>query len=258
MPSLLLRPHAKINLGLIIQGKRSDGYHLLETLLFPITHFQDELTISSSSKSGCDFHLEGRELDGKPEDNLVVRAYKALKAKVPDLPGARINLKKQIPAGAGLGGGSSDAAFTLRGLRELFELSISDKELEEVAASLGADVPFFLYDNPLFAEGIGTELSRFALEMPHRIELISPDIHSSTIGAYKALDVNKLKPGRKLKPVLSSPIDTWREQLDNDLESVVFDMHPRIKEIKEDLYKQGAIYAAMSGSGSAVFGIFEN
>ena len=258
MPSLSLRPHAKINLGLIIQGKRPDGYHLLETLLYPITHFQDELTISSSGKEGCEFHLEGRKLDGKPEDNLVVRAYQALKASIPDLPGASIHLKKQIPAGAGLGGGSSDAAFTLRGLKELFELEIEEDELEKIAANLGADVPFFLYDDPLFAEGIGTELSRFPIDLPYRIELVSPEIHSSTIGAYKALDIAKLRPGRSLKPVLEGSVDLWREHLDNDLESVVFDLHPRIKEIKEDLYNQGAIYAAMSGSGSAVFGIFEH
>lgn len=258
MPSLSLKPHAKINLGLIIQGKRSDGYHLLETLLYPITHFQDELTIASSEKEGCEFHLEGRKLEGKPEDNLVVRAYQALKTFVPDLPGARIYLKKQIPAGAGLGGGSSDAAFTLRGLRELFELDITNQQLESIAASLGADVPFFLYDDPLFAEGIGTELSPFPIDLPYRIELRSPDIHSSTIGAYKALDIRQLQPGRSLRPILTGPVNQWKEQLDNDLESVVFGMHPEIKEIKEDLYKQGAIYAAMSGSGSAVFGIFEN
>lgn len=258
MPSLLLRPHAKINLGLIIQGKRPDGYHLLETLLYPITHFQDELSLTSFEGEGCDFHLEGRKLDGNPEDNLVVRAYHALKSHVPELPGVSIHLKKQIPAGAGLGGGSSDAAFTLRGLRELFELEISDKDLEKIAAGLGADVPFFLYDDPLFAEGIGTELSPFSIDLPYRIELVSPEIHSSTIGAYKALDISKLKSGRELRPVLEGPVELWREHLDNDLESTVFDIHPKIKEIKEDLYRQGAMYAAMSGSGSAVFGIFEN
>lgn len=258
MPSISLQPHAKINLGLLIQGKRSDGYHLLETLLYPIHHLKDELNLVSTASEGCDFHLEGRELDGDPEDNLVVKAYHALKAYVPSLPGALIHLKKHIPAGAGLGGGSSDAAFTLRGLKQLFELDITDKELEKIAASLGADVPFFLYDVPLFAEGIGTELSPFQVDLPYRIELITPDIHSSTIGAYKALDIRKLKPGRKLRPVLAGPVHLWREYMDNDLEPVVFDMHPEIKEIKEDLYKQGALYAAMSGSGSAVFGIFEN
>ncbi|MEM8892059.1 MAG: 4-(cytidine 5'-diphospho)-2-C-methyl-D-erythritol kinase [Bacteroidota bacterium] len=257
MPSLSLKPHAKINLGLIIQGKRPDGYHLLETLLYPIYHFQDELNLVPTQSEGCDFHIEGIELEGDPNDNLVVRAYNALKERVPELPGVLIHLKKQIPAGAGLGGGSSDAAFTLKGLRQLFELEVEDAVLEEIAAGLGADVPFFLYDKPLFAEGIGTKLSNFHLELPYRIELITPGIHSSTIAAYKGLDIRKLKPGRQLRPALAGPVHLWREYLDNDLESVVFEMHPEIREIKEDLYRQGAIYAAMSGSGSSVFGIFE-
>lgn len=257
MSSLSLRPHAKINLGLIIQGKRPDGYHLLETLLYPIYQYQDELNIIPTASEGIDFHLDGIELEGDPEDNLVVRAYNALKAYQPDLPGVLVHLKKGIPAGAGLGGGSSDAAFMLRGLRQLFQLDIADREMEAIAAKLGADVPFFLYDKPLFAEGIGTELSPFHLDIPYRIELVKPDIHSSTIAAYKALDIRKLKPGRKLRPVLAGPLHLWKEYLENDLEGVVFEMHPEIKEIKEDFYQRGAIYAAMSGSGSAVFGIFE-
>ena len=258
MPQLTLHPHAKINLGLFIKGKRKDGYHLLETLLYPIFGLRDELSLEINHTSTCHLTLSGIPLDSTAEDNLVFSAYQTLKKQFPDLPGVNINLKKNIPSGAGLGGGSSDAAFTLRGLNQLFDLNIPQHQLVEMAATLGADVPFFLFDEPMMAEGTGTELSPFQLEFPYKIKLVTSDVHSSTVAAYKALDISNLDLQKDLRSALSQPISEWKNCLLNDLEPAVFQIYPQLKQTKQELYKQGAIYAAMSGSGSAVFGIFEN
>ena len=258
MSVLTLFPHAKINLGLFIKGKRKDGYHLLETLLYPLFDLRDELSIEKCHASGCHLILQGIPLDSKEKDNLVFRAYMALKRQIPDLPGVNINLKKNIPSGAGLGGGSSDAAFTLRGLKQLFELNIPRQKLVDIAAELGADVPFFLFDEPMMAEGTGTKLSPYPISFPYRIELITSHIHSSTVAAYRALDLSDMDLQKDLRTALSQPVSEWKQHLFNDLEPAVFHLYPELNLIKRKLYKQGAIYAAMSGSGSAVFGIFEN
>jgi 4-diphosphocytidyl-2-C-methyl-D-erythritol kinase len=250
-------PNAKINLGLLIKGKRPDGYHLLETLYFPYFDLQDELEIERLPGNQCHLQVKGIELDGDPTDNLCVKAYRLLQARYPALGGVRISLEKKIPAGAGLGGGSSDAAQTLLGLRELFDLGAGIDELAEIGGTLGADVPFFLYNRPLLARGIGTEFEELALEFPFRIELITPPIHSSTIGAYKALDYRQFDPDRDLKEILLGDVEHWRDRLDNDLEVPVFKMYPELAQIKQDFYDRGAVYAAMSGSGSAVYGLFE-
>lgn len=254
---LYVEPHAKINLGLLIKGKRADGYHLLETLLYPLLHLRDKMRIEISGSPGCAIELTGIALDGDPSDNLCVKAYQALEKKIGALPGINIHLEKHIPAGAGLGGGSSNAAFTLRGINELLELGLDKEVLSEIAAGLGADVPFFLYDEPMLASGIGTELELFPIELPYEIRLITPPIHSSTVAAYKALDYRQFDPNRSLAQLLREPVLHWAQCLVNDLEVPVFQLIPELAEIKRNFYKEGAVYACMSGSGSAVFALFE-
>ncbi|RMG69318.1 MAG: 4-(cytidine 5'-diphospho)-2-C-methyl-D-erythritol kinase [Bacteroidetes bacterium] len=256
MSDLYLRPHAKVNLGLLIKGKRSDGYHLLETLFYPVYDLQDELWLRPSSQAECTLELDGNPLDGDVSDNLCVKAWRALRARVPDLPGVHLRLTKHIPAGAGLGGGSSDAAFTLRGLNTLFDLGLDTATLAEIGARLGADVPFFLHDRPLIARGIGTEFEAIDFTLPGELRVFPQDLHSSTIAAYKALDYRRYDPARELKSLLAQPLEAWRHHLPNDLEDPVFELYPQLQGVKEQLYAQGAKYAAMSGSGSAFFGIF--
>ncbi|MEO1419240.1 MAG: 4-(cytidine 5'-diphospho)-2-C-methyl-D-erythritol kinase [Bacteroidota bacterium] len=257
MSSLTLFPHAKVNLGLFIKGKRADGYHLLETLLFPVPDLTDHMILTPRKTPGCELTILGIELEGDLSDNLCVRAYRLLQQDYPDLPGVSIQLTKHIPAGAGLGGGSSDAAFTLKGLNQLFDLGISDETLAKKSAVLGADVPFFVYGTPQLAKGIGTELAPVSLAFPYTLKLYPQPIHSSTIAAYKALDYTQFNPHRDLASILNQPISTWKDTLDNDLEVPVFRMYPVLREIKSQIYAEGALYAAMSGSGSCMFGIFE-
>ncbi len=253
---LTLYPHAKINLGLFIKGKRPDGYHELETLIYPIKELYDELTLSIQTAPGCSIEVSGRGLDGDPQQNLCVRAYQMLAEAGNDLPGIHIDLHKRIPAGAGLGGGSADAAFTLRGINELCGLGLSQQQLAELAAQLGADVPFFIYGEPMLASGIGTELTPFPITFPYEIRLFAQSIHSSTVAAYKALDYRLFDPTRDLKAVLNLPVTQWAAHLHNDLEVPVFAMYPELATLKEQLYAHGATYAGMSGSGSAMFGLF--
>ncbi|MEO1382493.1 MAG: 4-(cytidine 5'-diphospho)-2-C-methyl-D-erythritol kinase [Bacteroidota bacterium] len=257
MAALTLFPHAKVNLGLFIKGKRTDGYHLLETLLFPVPDLTDHMILTPRKTPDCELTILGMELAGDLSDNLCVRAYRLLQEDYPDLPGVAIQLTKHIPAGAGLGGGSSDAAFTLKGLNQLFGLGISDEALAEKSAVLGADVPFFVYGTPQLAKGIGTALTPISLDFPYTLKLYPQPIHSSTIAAYKALDYTQFDPQRDLAAILAQPISTWRDTLDNDLEVPVFQMYPVLREIKSQIYAEGALYAAMSGSGSCMFGIFE-
>lgn len=249
-------PHAKINLGLFITGKRPDGYHLLETLYYPIKNLSDELRIETSEEDGCNLTMEGIEIDGNLSDNLCVKAYKLLAETVGGLGGVKITLKKGIPAGAGLGGGSSDAAFTLKGLNELFELQLKVEELANIGEKLGADVPFFLYEQPMLASGIGTYLMPFEIDIPYELRLITPNIYSSTVAAYKALNYQECTHEFPLSKVLKRPIGEWKHLLVNDLEKPIFKIYPELEILKKSLYEEGALYAAMSGSGSAIFGLF--
>ncbi len=249
-------PNGKINLGLIIKGKRDDGYHLLETVLYPVFEMQDKLEISESSGEAS-MEIKGIAIEGKVSENLCLKAYQILKSTFPDLPPVNIYLEKNIPAGAGLGGGSSDAAFTLKGLNTLFRLGLTEKSLAEMGAALGADVPFFIYNKPLLASGIGTEFAPIYLALEeYHIKIVTPAIHSATAAAYKALDYTQCNPMRNLREILSHPVSQWQNLLENDLEVPVFQRYPALATLKESLLKEGAMYAAMSGSGSAVFGLF--
>ena len=249
-------PNAKINLGLNITAKRPDGYHNLETVFYPVP-IEDALEIHvqhNSTDKKFALHQAGMEITGNAEDNLVVKAYLLLDKEF-NLPPVDIHLYKHIPSGAGLGGGSSDAAFMLKLLNERFELKLTNEKLEEYAATLGADCAFFIKNTPTYAEGIGNIFSPLSLSLKgYQILLVKPDIFVSTREAFSL--VRPHTPEYSLKEIITHPISEWKEQMVNDFETSVFPQYPVIGEIKEELYKNGAIYAAMSGSGSSVFGLF--
>jgi len=248
-------PNAKINLGLNITEKRPDGYHNLETVFYPIP-LEDALEINPAANSSNKFNLyqSGIAIDGKPEDNLVIKAYLMLDKRF-NLPSIDIHLYKHIPSGAGLGGGSADAAFMLKLLNDKFSLGLSIEELEDYAAQLGADCAFFIQDQPTFAEGIGNIFSPVSLSLKdYQLVLIKPDIFVSTKAAFA--HIKPRKPQHSLKEIISRPIAEWKELMINDFEESVFPQYPEIGAIKDCLYQQGALYASMSGSGSSVFGIF--
>jgi 4-diphosphocytidyl-2-C-methyl-D-erythritol kinase len=249
-------PNAKINLGLNITEKRPDGYHNLETVFYPIP-LEDalEINLATNRTNKFSLHQSGMPIDGKPEDNLVVKAYLLLDEKF-NLPPVDIHLYKHIPSGAGIGGGSADAAFMLKLLNDLFSLGLSIGELEGYAAGLGADCAFFIQNRPTFAEGIGNLFSPVSLSLKdYRLILIKPDIFISTKAAFA--NIKPRKPACSLKEVITRPVSEWREHMVNDFEESVFPQYPEIGEIKEMLYRQGALYASMSGSGSSVFGLFD-
>jgi len=256
---MIVYPNAKINIGLNVVEKRPDGYHNLETVFYPIG-LQDILEIQEldTDVPDCGYRLKltGSLLDGSPEENLVVRAFKLLKHDY-DLPPVSIGLYKHIPTGAGLGGGSADAAFTLKTLNDRFQLGLTTQQMEEYCAQLGADCPFFIQNKPVFATGIGNEFHPIELTLKYKqLVLVKPDIFVSTKDAYAKVNVRQ--PEKHLPELLSQPIEMWKDTVVNDFEASVFFKYPEIAAIKDKLYDMGAVYASMSGSGSSVFGIFED
>lgn len=256
---MIVYPNAKINIGLNVVEKRPDGYHNLETVFYPIG-LQDILEIKVLDEGNvpeCGYKLKstGTILDGSPEDNLVVRAFKMLKHDF-NLPPVSIGLYKHIPTGAGLGGGSSDAAFTIKTLNKRFDLRLTDEQMEDYCTRLGADCPFFIKDTPVFATGIGNEFHpvSFSLKGKHLV-LVKPDIFVSTKDAYAKVNVRR--PDTPLPALLAQPLETWKDTVINDFERSVFSKYPEIAAIKDSMYDIGAVYASMSGSGSSVFGIFD-
>lgn len=254
-------PCAKINLGLNIVSKRPDGYHNLETVFYPIP-LTDALEIKYMdekfpSESPCDLKITGNDVDCNEEDNLVIKAYQLLAADF-QLPRVHAHLVKRIPTQAGLGGGSSDAAYMIRLLDERFRLNIGIPEMERYAAKLGADCAFFITADPSYAEGIGDVL--MPADVPgaglggYYLAVVKPSVAVSTRDAYAAI-VPKA-PAKCCRDIVRQPIETWKEELVNDFEAPIFAMHPELAAIKQSLYDAGAVYAAMSGSGSALFGIF--
>ena len=247
---MVVYPNAKINLGLHIVSKRPDGYHNLETVFFPLD-IKDKIEIEEADEFS--FNLEGLKIDGDVESNLVVKAYRLLQKDF-SLPNVKILMQKNIPFGAGLGGGSADASFTLRALNEMFNLGLSDEVLAGYASKLGADCPFFIYNRPMLATGIGTELSPIELSLEgYKIEWVKPNVHVSTADAYR--HVKPKQPAFDLRELPNIPIEEWKNCLVNDFEESVFAQYPELAEIKQDFYNRGAVYAAMSGSGSTIFGI---
>ena len=248
-------PNIKINLGLSITEKRPDGYHNLETVFYPVA-LEDALEIRTNPEAQQKFtlHQHGMEIAGNPENNLVVKAYLLLDKEF-HLPPVEIHLYKHIPSGAGLGGGSSDAAFMLKLLNEHYNLQLSDNQLEDYGATLGADCAFFIKNTPTYAEGIGNIFSPIELSLKgYRIMIVKPDVFVSTREAFA--NIRPHRPEYPVREVIRRPVAEWKDTLINDFEASVFPQYPVIGEIKEELYHQGAIYASMSGSGSSVFGLF--
>jgi len=253
-------PIAKVNLGLNIVERRSDGYHNLETVFYPVPLTDAlevcQMDVAFPSAVDCDIKVTNISIDGDEQRNLVVRAYNLL-AQQYQLPRVHIHLFKGIPTQAGMGGGSSDCAYMIRLLNNMFSLAMSQEEMIDCAAKLGADCPFFILGRPAYAEGIGERLQPIDLDLSGwHIGIVRPDIPVSTKEAFALI---KPKPTvKKCHEIVKQPIETWRDELTNDFEESVFAQYPAIGEIKQRLYGMGATYAAMSGSGSSVFGLFRN
>ena len=250
---MLTFPNAKINLGLNITEKRPDGYHNIETVFYPIP-VKDALEIVNAEE--LSFTQTGIQVDAPMEKNLVIKALNLLKTQY-EIPPLEIHLLKTIPFGAGLGGGSADAAFMLKLLNDFCQLNIPADELEKIAVSIGADCPFFIRNTPVFASGTGNIFEPVDLSLRgYHFCLIKPDVAVSTPEAYSL--VTPKAPEISLKEIIRKPITAWKDFMINDFEQSVFTKHPIIGQIKETLYQAGAVYASMSGSGSSVFGLFEN
>jgi 4-diphosphocytidyl-2-C-methyl-D-erythritol kinase len=250
---MIVFPNAKVNIGLNVVSKREDGYHNLETIFFPIKmadaleFVEAEETILTSS---------GIQIDSLPEQNLVLKAYYLLKSDF-NLPPLHFHLHKVIPFGAGLGGGSSDAAFTLIMLNDYFKLGLSTQKLESYASQIGADCPFFIHNKPTFATGIGNRFHNIELDLSaYEIIVLKPNISVNTPEAYK--NMIPRNPKFRLTEIIKTPVDQWKNLVVNDFEKSVFPKYPQIAELKQLLYNLGAHFASMSGSGSAVFGIFRH
>ena len=252
---MITYPNAKINLGLNIVEKRPDGYHNLETIFYPI-NLQDALEVTQLDGEGeYALTLSGTPIEGDPDQNLVVKTYRLLKKDFPDMPAIDIHMYKHIPTGAGLGGGSADAAFMIKLLNEKFKLGLSIEKMEEYAATLGADCAFFIRNKPVFASGIGNIFEPIQLSLKgYYLVLVKPDIFVSTKDAFSL--IQPMKPSQSLREIVRMPVETWRATMKNDFEDSVFKKFPEIAAIKDKLYDLGAIYASMSGSGSSVYGIF--
>jgi 4-diphosphocytidyl-2-C-methyl-D-erythritol kinase len=251
---MVVFPNAKINLGLRVVAKRSDGYHDIDTVFYPIP-FYDILEIIPSNKD-VEFTFSGKEIIGNINSNLCYKAYQLIKKDYPQIPSIKIHLHKNIPMGAGLGGGSSNGAFMLKMLNEKFQLGITGDVLEQYALQLGSDCPFFIANKACGASGRGEHFESIELDLKNKsFLLVNPGLHVSTADAFSKINIgNNISP---CTSVIKHPIDKWKELLINDFEHSVFEIHPILKEIKETLYSAGAVYASMTGTGSSIYGIFE-
>lgn len=247
-------PDVKLNLGLRVLRKRPDGYHELETLFVPCDAFHDELTITPSDQTT----IEITNCDWDPQQDLTIKAWRLLKEDFKDLPCVSIRLKKNSPVGAGLGGGSADAAYMLKALNTRFSLGLSEASLADYASRLGSDCPFFIYDRPMLGTGRGEILEPYDIDLSaYDIRVAVPEgVHVSTKEAYAG--IRPSEEGRSVREVLELPVSQWKDFLVNDFEASVLPQHPEIAALKKKYYSEGAIYSSMTGSGSAVFGIFVN
>lgn len=251
-------PNAKINLGLDIVEKRPDGYHNLETIFYPIPlcDILEITTTTSTDSPAYSFTMHNAVFDGSDDDNLVIKAYKALAADH-KLPKVEISLYKHIPTGAGLGGGSADAAFALKMLNDIAGLGLTSEQLRGYASRIGADCAFFIDNTPAYATGIGDILTPTPCSISgYYLVLVKPEIHISTKDAYAL--VTPQKPQEALTEIAQRPVNEWKGAMKNDFEKSIFAKHQAMEKIKEQLYSLGAIYASMSGSGSSFFGIFKD
>lgn len=251
-------PNCKINIGLYITNRRADGYHDLETIFYPVKGLHDALEVVAAKGNAANLHLQGKAIQGDLHSNLVWKAYQLMQqrfpAKVPELD---IHLLKAIPMGAGLGGGSADGAFMLRLLNDFCRLELKDKDLADMALELGSDCPFFIYNSPEFAQSRGEQMT--PVSMPdlsgYSIQLICPEVHISTKDAFAM--ITPRKPLYDLRNIRALPVSQWKDHISNDFEDPVFMQHPELVNIKQQLYDQGAVYASMTGSGSAIYGLYE-
>lgn len=244
---------AKINLGLQIVRKREDDYHDLQTVFYPTDFYHDIMSLTPCS-SEFEFELESEEDLGPSDNNLCVKAFRMLQQDY-GIEGVHLYLEKGIPTGAGLGGGSADAAFTLKILANAFQLPVTEEQMLRYALQLGSDVPFFLYNQPMYATGRGEVMTPIDLDLSaYRLKIVKPDIHVSTKEAYAG--ITPKESNIFLPNVLQQNVSTWKDVVVNDFEESVFAKHPELREIKEAFYRDGALYASMSGSGSAIFGLF--
>ena len=253
-------PIAKINLGLNVVSKRDDGYHNLETVFYPVP-IKDALEVfpmedGFPSDVRCDLKVTNLFIDGDEQKNLVVKAYNII-AQDYELPRVHVHLYKHIPTQAGMGGGSSNCAYMIRLLNEMFSLGMSDEKMIGYAARLGADCAFFIKAQPAYAEGIGEKLQPISIDLSGcKMLVVRPNIPVSTKEAFSL--ITPQVPKKNCLDIVRQPIDTWKDELVNDFERSVFAIHPEIGRLKEMMYEQGAVYAAMSGSGSSVFGLFSD
>lgn len=253
-------PIAKINLGLNVVEKRPDGYHNLQTVFYPVP-LKDALEVqvmdsAFPSDYDCDLKVTNATIDGDEQRNLVVRAYQLLKKDFPTLPRIHTHLWKGIPTQAGMGGGSSDCAYMLLLLNQQFQLGLTEKQLIDYAAQLGADCAFFILSRPCYAEGIGEKLQPIDLSLNgYFLAVVRPDIPVSTKEAFSRIHPHY--PAQNCRETVMQSVETWRDTLVNDFEESVFALHPEIGNIKQQLYDMGATYAAMTGSGSALYGLFK-
>jgi 4-diphosphocytidyl-2-C-methyl-D-erythritol kinase len=254
---MTIRAYAKINIGLRILNKRNDGYHNIETIFHRVNLF-DEIRFQDSSNLLLECNNPEIPTDNR---NLCMKAAQILQNNYKVTKGAKILLNKNIPIGAGLGGGSSDAAYVLKHLPKFWEIEVPKEELYQIAMDIGSDVPYFIDSGTAYAIGRGEQLEYFSVKIPYWIILVQPNVHISTAWAYANLKLKPHKQGNNLKKILIDYIehpDKLRELIHNDFEDLVFDNHPDIKTLKENLYKQGADFVQMSGSGSSVFAFFKN
>ncbi len=281
---MILYPYAKINIGLEVVCRRPDGYHDLQTLFYPlskvgVSSFESHLQVQGL-QAGCydilevvpskelKMNLYGLTYPGEPLDNICIKAWQLIKQDYPDLQPVEISLFKRVPVGAGLGGGSSDCAHTIKAIDQIFSLGMSLEQKLSYAAALGSDCPFFIYDKPMFGTGRGEILEDYDLDldaMGFELKLVHPPFFISTKDAYGGIVPRERWPkieqnGKDiipLKELLAGKVESWKAGVVNDFEATVFEKYPELASYKKKLYDQGAVYASMSGSGSTMFGIFK-
>lgn len=254
---MLVFPNCKINLGLFITNRREDGYHDLETVFYPVTGLKDALEMVPAKSGATTIHLSGKAVAGEQEKNLVWKAWQLLHEKFPGkVVALDMYLHKVIPMGAGMGGGSADGAFALRLINDLCKLALNEEQLVELALQLGSDCPFFIYNTPQFATGRGEKMQSVPVDLSaYSMQIVCPDIHVSTATAFR--HITPKAAAYDLRHLHELPVIDWKDFLFNDFEQTVFAIHPELGQIKQQLYDAGAVYASMTGTGSAVYGIFE-
>ena len=252
---MVLFPNCKINIGLQVLRRREDGYRDIETLFYPLGYNDGLEIIPLQTGETTLFTHSGLEIPGDPNTNSCLKAYQLLKKDYPSLPAVRIHLHKVVPIGAGLGGGSADASFTLMALNKKFQLGITDSKLMEYAAQIGSDCSFFILNKPCIATGRGEKLEPYSFDLSrYKIVLVYPRIHIDTKTAYGYVRSFSERSG--IKELIEMPVTKWKDHLMNDFEQPLFDRYPELQKIKNKLYEKGALYASLSGSGSVLYGLF--